>query len=226
MTRKISDGAPKPATLWAHVSRFPATAWTLILSSDSSDERRQTLRCLLEGYWKPLYLFARSRGLGPDDAMERTQGFCLKLLEHGLSDDLHPDRGRFRSYLCRSFERYVADEWRRDHAVKRGAHAQHDSAEAHRDSLADKQRLTPDEALDLKRRQAVLAQAVEALRSEFETGRWKAPFAAFEDAFLERVDGGQAVIAQRYGMSHDEFRAFYYRATKRLKDLGRSRKPS
>ncbi|MEO0812158.1 MAG: hypothetical protein AAFY60_04785 [Myxococcota bacterium] len=206
------------------MSRFPPTAWTLILSSESQEERAQTLRCLLEGYWKPLYLFARSRGLNPDEAMERTQGFCLKLLEQGLSDELHPDRGRFRSYLCRAFERYLADNWRRDNAVKRGASARHESTDQHRESLTDGQRLTPDEELDLKRRQQILAQAIESLRQEFDNGRWKAPFAAFEDAFLERVDGGQAAIAERYGMTHDEFRSFYYRATKRLKDLGRSRK--
>ncbi|MEM6533372.1 MAG: hypothetical protein AAF654_12155 [Myxococcota bacterium] len=208
------------------MSRFPATAWSLILSSGSKDQREETLRCLIEVYWKPLYLFARSRGLSPDDAMERTQGFCLKLLEHGLSDDLHPDRGRFRSYLCRAFERYLADEWRRHQAAKRGAQIQHESADLHHDRLADSQRLTAEEAVDLKRRQVLLAEAIESLREEFDTGRWKAPFAAFEDAFLERVDGGQAAIAKRYGMSHDEFRAFYYRATKRLKDLGRSRKSS
>lgn len=206
------------------MSRFPRTAWTLILSSDSAEERAQTLRCLLDEYWKPLYLFARGKGLDADAAMERTQGFCLKLLERGLSEELHPERGRFRNYLCRAFERYLADEWRKDKATKRGSGTAHASVDDERVHVEDSQGLTPEEALDLRRRQTVLADAIEALRSEFENGRWKAPFSAFEDAFLERFEGGQAELAARYGMSHDEFRAFYYRANKRLKDLGRSRR--
>jgi RNA polymerase sigma-70 factor (ECF subfamily) len=76
--------------------RFPTTRWTLILSARQSPEmRRAALEELLGRYWKPLYLFARYKGVGIDDAQDAVQGFFAHLLERDFLARLDPERGRF-----------------------------------------------------------------------------------------------------------------------------------
>lgn len=62
----------------------------------------------------------RRRGYEVEDARDLTQAFFAKLLEkHDLSA-ADPARGRFRSFLLTSMKNFLASEWRRQAAVKRG----------------------------------------------------------------------------------------------------------
>ncbi len=64
------------------VREFPATRWTLILSTrDRTEASGNAIRELLVDYWKPLYMFARRKGLPPEGAKDAVQGFFLQLLE-------------------------------------------------------------------------------------------------------------------------------------------------
>ena len=74
---------------------FPDTRWTLVLASRQGGEaRRIALETLLGAYWRPLYLFARRKGLSAEAAEDAVQGFFLKLLELDFPDRLDPARGR------------------------------------------------------------------------------------------------------------------------------------
>jgi len=53
-------------------------------AGDDEAASRQSLSALSELcriYWRPLYLFLRREGFGPDDAQDLTQGFCADLIE-------------------------------------------------------------------------------------------------------------------------------------------------
>src|SRR4029450_14102519 len=100
---------------------FPQTRWTLVLAArEGAEARRDALEGLLGAYWRPLYVFARRKGLPPEAAEDAVQGFFLKLLEHDFPARLDPARGRLRSYLLTSLQHHLARLHERASAEKRG----------------------------------------------------------------------------------------------------------
>jgi len=100
-------------------SAFPTTRWSLILAARGRGSA-EALATLCEGYWYPLYAFARRRGHDRDEALDLTQGFFAALLEKRYLDDLRPGEGRFRSFLLSALLHYISKERARGAAVKRG----------------------------------------------------------------------------------------------------------
>ncbi len=101
---------------------FPTTRWSLVLAAgqvrgQSSDE---ALANLCEIYWPAVYTYARYRGYGTNDAEDLTQGFFAKLLEKSYVRQADRERGKFRTFLLSSFKNYMANEWDRTQAQKRG----------------------------------------------------------------------------------------------------------
>ena len=80
----------------------------------------EALEQLCRAYWYPLYAFARRSGQAPADAEDLTQGFFEKLLEKRWLADAEREKGRLRTFLLTAFQRYMANEWRRDQAERRG----------------------------------------------------------------------------------------------------------
>jgi RNA polymerase sigma-70 factor (ECF subfamily) len=67
-----------------------------------------------------LYAFIRRQGYDVDEARDLTQGFFVRLLEKNYLKDVKPEAGRFRSFLLTSLKHFLANEWDKDHAQKRG----------------------------------------------------------------------------------------------------------
>ena len=103
-------------------SGFVTTRWTLVLAAADSDspESREALAALCQDYWYPLYVYARRRGNSPEDARDLTQGFFAKLLEKNYLQSADRERGKFRTFLLTALQRYMANEWDRESAQKRG----------------------------------------------------------------------------------------------------------
>jgi RNA polymerase sigma-70 factor (ECF subfamily) len=119
----MSSGAsttPRGSDAW-----FVTTHWSLVLSAqDSRSPRsRDALESLCRSYWYPLYSYARRRGCSPHDAEDLTQGFFARLLEKDYLKAAARDKGRFRTFLLVALKRYLANEWDRRHAQKRGGFA-------------------------------------------------------------------------------------------------------
>jgi RNA polymerase sigma-70 factor (ECF subfamily) len=81
------------------------------------------LEWLCRTYWYPLYSYARRAGHSPPDAEDLTQGFFARLLEKDYLKAAARDKGRFRTFLLVALKRYLANEWDRQHAQKRGGFA-------------------------------------------------------------------------------------------------------
>jgi RNA polymerase sigma-70 factor (ECF subfamily) len=62
----------------------------------------------------------RRRGHGADEAQDFTQAFFARLLEKNDLAAADPGRGRFRSFLLTSLKHFLANEWDRNRAQKRG----------------------------------------------------------------------------------------------------------
>jgi RNA polymerase sigma-70 factor (ECF subfamily) len=81
---------------------------------------RDALAALCDAYWYPLYAEGRRQGLCPEDARDRVQGFFARLLEKDGLAGADQARGRFRSFLLAAFHHFLANEWDRQRARKRG----------------------------------------------------------------------------------------------------------
>ncbi len=101
---------------------FRTTNWSLVLEAARKDtpQGREALARLCETYWYPLYAFIRRQGYDVDEARDLTQGFFVRLLEKNYLKDVKPEAGRFRSFLLTSLKHFLANEWDKDHALKRG----------------------------------------------------------------------------------------------------------
>jgi RNA polymerase sigma-70 factor (ECF subfamily) len=107
--------------------RFATTHWSLVLaasrraSADVADAlAADALATLCAHYWYPLYAQVRRRGHDADEAQDMVQEFFARLLEHHDLQAADQRRGRFRSFLLAALDHFLANEWRRGRAQKRG----------------------------------------------------------------------------------------------------------
>lgn len=110
------DDRPRP---------FATTHWSVVLAAGDSAHPhfRDALSELCRVYWAPVRAFVRRRVPSDAQADDLTQGFFAALLDRGALAAADRDRGRFRSFLLTSVKYYLADQWDRDRAQKRGGGA-------------------------------------------------------------------------------------------------------
>jgi RNA polymerase sigma-70 factor (ECF subfamily) len=205
----------------AEGQRFPTTRWTLIVSARQSPEaRRAALGELLGRYWKPLYLFARRKGAGIDEAQDAVQGFLAHLLERDFLERLDPGRGRFRSYLRTAFSNFLVNQHEREIALKRGGGAIALDFADLEDRLAG-DAAQADAAFDREWALDVMARALDALRAEFDSGQRSGPFEVVARFFRAEDTPSYAAVAAEHDMSIPQLKAFLHRARARFRALVR-----
>jgi len=92
-----------------------------VAAGESSGARvASALEELCRNYWQPVYAFIRRSGVNPEDSRDLTQGFFCDLLGGEALKRANPTRGRFRSYLLGALKHFLADEYDRSRALKRG----------------------------------------------------------------------------------------------------------
>jgi RNA polymerase sigma-70 factor (ECF subfamily) len=101
---------------------FVTTHWSLVVSAGRNDttHARNALEKLCRAYWFPIYAFVRRQGHGPHDAQDLTQEFFARVLGKDYFADADPSKGRFRSFLLASLKHFLANEWDKAKAQKRG----------------------------------------------------------------------------------------------------------
>src|SRR5215472_3743211 len=102
---------------------FAATHWSVVLAAAGqadSTRARDALEKLCRNYWVPIYAFVRRQGNSPEDAQDLTQEFFARLLEKNYLADADRTKGRFRSFLLASLKHFLANEWDKANAQKRG----------------------------------------------------------------------------------------------------------
>lgn len=103
---------------------FQSTVWIEVATAREgldSEKGRDALQRLCLAYWQPVYAFVRKRGYSPEESEDLTQGFFAEFLRKGAFGLADPQRGRFRSFLTASVDRYLSHERARASAQKRGA---------------------------------------------------------------------------------------------------------
>jgi len=94
----------------------------VVLSARQKDSPQSAaaLETLCRTYWYPLYAYVCRQGHGPPDAQDLTQGFFARLLQKDYLQAAAREKGRFRTFLIVALKRFLANEWDRDRAQKRG----------------------------------------------------------------------------------------------------------
>jgi len=115
-TAQNRDSTSSPAV------NFALTHWSVVLAAGRSDSThaRTALEKLCRTYWQPIYAFVRRQGRRPHDAQDLTQEFFARLLEKKSLADVDRAKGRFRSFLLASLKHFLANEWDKARAEKRG----------------------------------------------------------------------------------------------------------
>ncbi|HYV31784.1 MAG TPA: sigma factor [Candidatus Binatia bacterium] len=78
------------------------------------------LEQLCRTYWHPLYTYVRRQGRPAHDAQDLTQEFFARLLAKDCLRQVQIEKGRFRSFLLAALKHFLANEWDRANAIKRG----------------------------------------------------------------------------------------------------------
>jgi RNA polymerase sigma-70 factor (ECF subfamily) len=106
----------------SRAGEFNTTQWSMVLLAGQSHASRAdaALESLCRTYWNPLYAYVRHRGHSRPDAEDLTQAFFARLLEKKYLKLATQERGRFRSFLLKSLQHFLVNEWVRSRAQKRG----------------------------------------------------------------------------------------------------------
>jgi len=101
---------------------FHTTVWSDVLQAQTEDPARckAAMENLLTRYWKPVYAYIRKKGCSNEDAKDATQDFfCQLVAGGGPIKTADPSKGRFRAYLRKALDWYLAEAHGRRTAKKR-----------------------------------------------------------------------------------------------------------
>jgi RNA polymerase sigma-70 factor (ECF subfamily) len=101
---------------------FATTHWSVVVrAGDSrSPEAGSAMERLCQTYWYPLYVFVRRKGYTHEDACDLTQTFFARFIEKDYLRSVDESLGRFRTFLLTSMTNFLANEWDRAQAKRRG----------------------------------------------------------------------------------------------------------
>jgi RNA polymerase sigma-70 factor (ECF subfamily) len=196
---------------------FLTTRWSVVLQAGRGGESsRAALSELCSTYWYPLYAYVRRRGHRPDDAQDLTQAFFARLLEKNVVHAADPARGRFRAFLLGSLKNFLANEWDREHAQKRGGGKVPISldfqAADERFSREPADASTPEREYERNWALAVLERALSRLEAEYaKRGRQKL-FARLKPALIASDDEeSRRAMALELGMTEGAVKVALHR---------------
>jgi RNA polymerase sigma factor (sigma-70 family) len=206
--------------------RFETTNWSLILKARSaqSTPAREALASLCASYWPPVYAFIRRRGRAPADAEDLTQAYFARFFEKGYVNAFRPEVGRFRTFLLASVTHFLANEWDREQAKKRGGGARHLSLDAssaeERLRLEPVDHLTPEAIFERQWVAAVLARCDERLRAEQSASGTRARFERLKPFLTgEGAPSDYDGLAPELGLSASTVRVAVHRLRRRFAEV-------
>lgn len=175
-------------------------------------------------YWFPLYGYIRRRGHNPADAEDLTQAFFTRLLEKDWLVVADQNRGRFRTFLLASLNHFLANEWDKTQAQKRGGGEQFVSL----DATSGEARLqcepidhrSPDREFDRRWALALLELVLNRLKAEYATQNKSKLFDSLKATLgMERHGLPYAELGKTLAVSEGAVRVSAYRLRQRYREL-------
>lgn len=208
-------------------ARFQDTHWTIVMAAGGGTPQAvEALEKLCRAYWFPLYAYVRRQGYSPHDAEDLTQEFFASLLARRDFAQVHPAKGKFRTFLLACLQHFLANDRRKHQTLKRGRGKSFiplDQAESEEILAADlTSGLSAECLFDRRFASAVLEQAMAQLRLEMlEEDKTE----TFEElcAFLTDPGGPNPyqAAAVRLGMTTGAVSTSVHRLRRRYRELVR-----
>lgn len=205
--------------------RFPTTSWSLISAAGrDSAESADALSALCVAYWTPVYAFIRRKGHSREEAEDLSQAFFARVLEHRTLMEARRERGKFRSFLLASVSHFLANEWDRSRAQKRGGDTtilsfDFDTGEEryHREPYHE---LTPETLFERQWAMALLDRVLGRQREEYARRAKAAHFDLLKVFLTGDQDRGQYhELAAQLEMSDATMRTAVHRLRQRYAEL-------
>ena len=182
---------------------FPATHLSLVRRAGSGDSetRAGAEEALAAVYWAPIYTHVRlTHRQEAADAEDLTQGFFADALRRGLFARYDPERARFRTYIRRCVDSYVANALQAERRLKRGGATMFvsiETAEIEGRLTSDAHPQEPDADAVFQREwiRSVLGDAVRRLRERYRDAGRIAQLALFE-RYLADSDDARPTYAE------------------------------
>ncbi|MBC8097153.1 MAG: sigma-70 family RNA polymerase sigma factor [Akkermansiaceae bacterium] len=220
--RKEDSVLPKGAN-------FLPTHWTVVLAAGGNDSAHahDALEKLCRAYWPPIYAYVRRQGYDPHDAQDLTQGFFARLLEKNSIAEADRAKGRFRSFLLGALKHFLANQWDKANALKRGGGQTLipiDVASAETAcGFEPADQVTAEKAFERRWALTLLDQVLRRLRQEH-VNEGKEPM--FEQLKQTLTEASRSVpyaeIALRLGTSEGAIKVAVHRLRQRYRELLRA----
>jgi RNA polymerase sigma factor (sigma-70 family) len=207
---------------------FETTHWSLVLlaSRDETPEAREALDALCRIYWRPIHAYVRRRGCPPDVAQDLTQEFFARLLASRDLARVDRAKGRFRSFLLVSLQHFLANDWDRTQAQKRGGGVEHISwdsdATVASGASAPVDTLTPERAFEREWALTLLNGVLDDLQRNYAADGKAALFDALKGSLLgERPATHYRQIGTALGLSEGAVKVAAHRLRARYREAVR-----
>ena len=217
-----------PGTLQEGGASFATTHWSVVAQSALTDipEAESALAKLCEMYWPPIYSFVRRRGYAPPDAQDLTQSFFAYFLRTKAYTRTDQLQGKFRCFLLASVKHFLANDWDRSQASRRGGDYQfvpldQKTAEAVYDA-AGASNSTAERLFDSRWAKTLAGCALNALKNELQT---EGKLELFEQ--LKTFLAGDSVIpsydeaSARIGLPRATVKTHVHRLRQRYREIVR-----
>ncbi|MGB8370600.1 MAG: sigma-70 family RNA polymerase sigma factor [Limisphaerales bacterium] len=216
-----AEPSPRPA--------FVTTHWSLVVSAGRNDttHARNALEKLCRAYWFPIYAFVRRQGHGPHDAQDLTQEFFARLLEKNYLAGADPAKGRFRSFLLASLKHFLANEWDKTKAQKRGGGQVMIPMDIKRaensGGFEPADNLTAENIFERRWALTLLEQVLRRLRAEYVRDGREKLFEQLKPTLTETSRTvGYAEIATRLGTTEGAVKVAVHRLRQRYREVLRA----
>ena len=217
------EDSPEP--LPKRGDRFATTHWSMVVSAgrSRSPEADRSLATLCENYWFPLYAFVRRAGHSAEDAQDLTQEFFARVLAQGILTKADREKGKFRSFLLATLKHFLAGEWDRARAQKRGGGRvifSFDSLSAEsRYHLEPATDLTPERMFEKQWALSLLDRVLSRLDAEMAADGKSVLFAALKETLTGGRSITYAAIGAELGMTEGAVKVAAHRMRRRYRTL-------
>jgi RNA polymerase sigma factor (sigma-70 family) len=205
---------------------FVTTHWSVVVTAAGKNtaDARHALEKLCQTYWYPLYAYVRRRGFSPPDAEDLTQGFFARFLAHQWVADADREKGRFRTFLLSALNHFLANEWDRARAQKRGGGVPtvplEPGAAETRYSREPADNTTPEQHFEQRWALTLLETVTSRLQAEYEQAGKRDLFAALNPCLVgDRTTQPYQELAKTLDLSEGAIKSAVHRLRQRYRQV-------
>jgi len=213
---------PEPGRM----ASFATTHWSVVLlaGDDAAPASAEALERLCRTYWYPLYAYLRRDGHGAEEAQDLTQEFFARLLKGNFLKEVGAAKGRFRSFLLAALKHFLANEWDRERARKRGsdyAFISWDADEIESRYAQEATRgLTAERVFERRWALSLLDRVLDRLREDYAATGRRGLFEELQAFLSERTEAAAYhEVAARLGVKESALRVAVHRFRRRYGEL-------